>query len=85
MRVRLITFRNAKVIRLPRLIIEQIGTAKDIELEVKAGRLIVTPVKAVRSGWDNALREMHQCGDDRLLDEADAHFFSERDEALWTW
>ena len=76
---------NSKGMRLPRAIIEQAGLTEDIDLEVKGDCLVVQPIKAPRAGWDAAFRKMHENGDDRLLDEADAHALTERDETEWTW
>ena len=85
MRAKLVSIGNSKGIRLPRAIIEQAGLTEDIDLEVKGDCLVVRPIKALRADWDEAFRKMHENGDDRLLDEADAHAFSETDETEWTW
>lgn len=85
MRAKLVSIGNSKGIRLPRAVIEQAGLTDEIDLEVKGDCLVVRPVKALRAGWDEVFRKMHENGDDRLLDEADAHAFSERDETEWTW
>lgn len=85
MRAKLVSIGNSKGVRLPRAIIEQAGLTEEIELEVKGGRLVVSPVKALRAGWDEAFQKMHEKGDDRLLDETEAHAFAKRDETGWMW
>lgn len=85
MRTKLIPIGNSKGIRLPRAIIQQCGLGDEIELEVKRDHLVVRPLRQVRAGWEEAFRKMHERGDDRLLDEQDAHTETEWDRSEWTW
>ncbi|HSU67772.1 MAG TPA: AbrB/MazE/SpoVT family DNA-binding domain-containing protein [Tepidisphaeraceae bacterium] len=85
MKVKLVAIGNSKGIRLPRAVIEQAGLTEELELEIKSDGLVVRPVKPLRAGWDEAFRKMRRNGDDRLLDEADAHAFTDRDESEWRW
>ena len=85
MRARLISIGNSKGLRLPRALIQQCGLGDEIELEVKADGLLVKPVRKLREGWEESFRQMHENGDDRLLDEADARAETEWDRKEWTW
>jgi antitoxin MazE len=85
MRARLVPIGNSKGIRLPRAVIEQCALEDEIELEVKKDHLVLRPVKKLRQGWEEAFKKMHKAGDDKLLDEADAHAFTPRDQKEWVW
>lgn len=85
MRAKLVSIGNSKGIRLPRALIEQAGLTSELELEIKGGCLLVRPVKKLRAGWEEAFRKMHENGDDRLLDESDAHAETTWDKTEWTW
>ena len=85
MRTKLISIGNSKGIRLPRAIIEQCQLKDEIELAVKNGSLTIKPVRKLREGWEEAFRQMHERGDDQLLDESDAHGETEWDRTQWKW
>jgi antitoxin MazE len=85
MRAKLVPIGNSKGIRLPRAVIEQCALEDEIELEVKKDHLVIRPVKKLREGWEEAFKKMHNAGDDKLLDETDAHAFTPRDQKEWGW
>ena len=85
MRAKLISIGNSKGIRLPRAVIQQCGLGEEIELEVKKEGLLVKPVRQLREGWEESFRQMHENGDDVLLDEKDAHAETDWDRTEWTW
>ena len=85
MRAKLISIGNSKGLRLPRAIIQQCGFGDEIEVEVKKDGLMIKAVKKPREGWEDSFREMHKNGDDRLLDEVDAHTETDWDQTEWTW
>ena len=43
------------------------------------------PAKKPREGWEEAFKQMHESGDDKLVDEADAHAETELDHGEWKW
>ena len=52
-------------------------------MRIEGDSLIITPVKAARSGWEEAFRAMAERGDDAaLLPEDLEHSF---DENEWEW
>jgi antitoxin MazE len=69
MKTRLIRIGNSRGIRIPRIFLEQCHLRDEVQLEVVNGYLIVRPMKKLRSGWEEAFREMHEQGDDSLLDK----------------
>lgn len=83
MRAKLVPIGNSKGIRLPRSLIEQCALEDEIELQVKNDHLVVRAAKKPREGWDEAFAQMHAGGDDRLLDEVDAHALSPKDQKDW--
>ena len=85
MRTKLISIGNSKGIRLRRALIQWCGLGDKIELSVRKNQLIIKPVRKLREGWEEAFRQLHELGDDQLLDMADAHTEPEWDRTEWTW
>ncbi len=81
---RLVKIGNSQGIRIPKLLLEQVGLRGEIELQAEEGRLILRSAPGRRQGWDELFQQMAQQGDDRLLD-ADALPPAEWDNAEWTW
>lgn len=52
---------------IPKTLLEQSGINSEVEIEVQENNLIIRPVKPVRKGWEQALIEMAENGDDVLL------------------
>ncbi len=68
-KTRLVRIGNSRGIRIPKVLIEQLGLAGDVELSVQADRLVVRSARRPRQGWAKKFREMHERGDDRMIDE----------------
>jgi antitoxin MazE len=85
MRTKLVAIGNSRGIRLPRALIEQCALGDEIELEVRKNHLVIRAAGKPREGWDEALKKMHANGDDKLLDQRDAHAETARDREEWTW
>jgi len=69
MEVALINVGNSKGIILSKTILEKYGFVEKIELVMKQDHLELLPLKPPRQGWDKAFKEMHERGEDRLLDD----------------
>jgi antitoxin MazE len=83
MQADLIRIGNSQGIRIPKVILEQCGFGKSVEIIVEGNCLIIKPISATRAGWDDAFREMSVAGDDApLVPESLANDFDESD---WTW
>ncbi len=59
---------NSQGIRIPKLLIEQVGLAGEVEVEAQDGRLIIRPSKGARHGWEEQFQAMAAAEDDHLLD-----------------
>jgi len=83
-RTRIVKIGNSQGIRIPKLLLDQLGLFGEVELEVEEGRLVVRPVRGSRQGWEEQFAEMAQAGDDRLLD-SDAASLTGWDWDEWEW
>lgn len=81
MRADIVRIGNSKGIRIPAAILRECGMEYGLDLKVEEGRLILTPLKEPRAGWEEAFRDMHATGNDRQL-LAD---LPEVDMEGWTW
>ena len=82
MRTRLVRIGNSRGVRLPKSLIAQAGLSDEVELHVRDGAIILEPAASVRSGWEEAAKEMHERDEDRLLDPVTYTHF---DEEEWEW
>lgn len=69
MEVPIINVGNSKGIILSKTILEKYGFVDKIKLLMKQDHLELLPVTPPRQGWDEAFKEMHLSGEDRLLDD----------------
>ncbi len=82
MKARLVQIGNSRGIRLPKLLIEEVGLEDEVELRVREGAIVISPVNGPRAGWEEAAREMPERNEDRLLEQAvPTHFDAEE----WAW
>ena len=84
LKTRLSKIGNSQGIRIPKIIIEQLGFGDEVELEVQAEQLVVRAVHAPRAGWDEQFQAMAAAGDDHLLD-AGTPSLTQWDEVEWEW
>jgi len=82
MRTRLIKIGNSRGVRLPKPLIEEAGLTEEVELTVQDGTIVVAPMATYRSGWAEAARQIHERGEDLLLDAPTPTRFDERE---WEW
>jgi antitoxin MazE len=83
MRTELVRIGNSRGIRIPKPIIEQCGFAEKVELRVENHRLIVSPERAPRQGWEEAFRAAGSSAEDELLLEGVGA--NEFDRKGWQW
>lgn len=69
MEVSIINIGNSKGILLSKTILEKYGFEGKIEIIMKQDHLELKPVTPPRQGWDEAFKEMHERGDDELLND----------------
>ena len=73
---------NSRGIRIPKLLIDQVGLGNEVEITAQRDQLVIRPTSRPRYDWDTQFRAMAEQGDDRLLDEPVA---TQWDASEWTW
>ncbi|MDI6707312.1 MAG: AbrB/MazE/SpoVT family DNA-binding domain-containing protein [Firmicutes bacterium] len=81
MKTEIIKIGNSKGIRIPAYILKECNIAEKIELEVKDGQIIITPVDEPRKGWGKKFECMKNNGDDKLFISEDVGLDAED----WEW
>ena len=81
-RSRIIRIGNSRGIRVPKALLDQAQLAEDVELHAEPGRLVVRAVRRTRAGWAQAAAQMHERGDDRLLNASAATRFDAEEWAV---
>lgn len=66
MRATLVKIGNSQGVRLPKVVIEQAGLTRDLELEFIDGAVIIRSAKTIREGWAEAARSCHENRDDSM-------------------
>ena len=84
MRTRIIQIGNSQGLRIPKLILEQLGLGEEVELEVQQEQLVIRPVRIARQGWAEQFQLMAARGDDQPLD-GDMPGFTTWDDEEWEW
>ena len=86
-RTRLVRIGNSQGVRIPKVLLDQVGLGGAVELEAQDRQLVVRPVPPAdraRRGWDERFRAMAERGDDRPLD-GDGGGLSRFDALEWEW
>ena len=67
----IISIGNSRGIRIPAHILKLCGIEKKVRMEVRDGQITLTPVKAVRQGWEEAFRvaSTRMAEDDQVIYE----------------
>jgi antitoxin MazE len=82
MKAELVRIGNSRGLRIPKPVIEQCGFGETVELRVENDRLIISPERQPRQGWDEAFRAAGSAAsDDLLLPE----FSNAFDREEWQW
>lgn len=83
-KTRLVKIGNSQGVRIPKVVLDQVGLTHEIELEVQGDHLVLRPARRPRAGWAEQFRQMAEHKDDLLLDPA-VRSGSAWDEEEWTW
>jgi antitoxin MazE len=81
-RTQIIKIGNSRGVRLPKLLIDQMGFDNEVEIFVQRGQLVLRPVALVRRGWEEQFQLMAKNGDDHLIDEP---MSTKWDRSEWKW
>jgi antitoxin MazE len=68
MDVSVIKVGNSRGIRLSKTLLERYKIKDTVEVIMEKGYMILKPKAEVRKGWDEAFRQMHENGDDKLVE-----------------
>jgi len=82
MKTRIVRIGNSQGVRIPKPLLEEAGLEGPVELRVADGGLVIEALGQPRRGWAQAAADLHERGEDPLLDEADPTAF---DESEWVW
>ena len=82
MKAKLVQIGNSRGIRLPKLLIDQVGLADEVDLEVREGQIVISASEPARSGWAAAARSMADRREDAPLDPYVPSPFDDRE---WKW
>jgi len=82
-KTRIVKIGNSQGIRIPKLLLDQVGFAEDIELEVQDNRIVIRSAHPARFGWEDQFKIMAEQEDDQLIDES--FLATSWDEEEWEW
>lgn len=83
MKTELIRIGNSRGVRIPKPVIEQCGLGHRVELRVENDRLVISPERRPRRGWEEAFRAAGPPTHDELLLETTGP--NEFDRKEWRW
>ncbi|MCE7987371.1 MAG: AbrB/MazE/SpoVT family DNA-binding domain-containing protein [Caldilinea sp. CFX5] len=75
---------NSQGIRIPKVLLQQVGLHHEVEVEAQSGQLVIRPIAAARQGWDQAFQAMAMQSDDHLLDP-EPLVLTEWETSEWEW
>lgn len=83
MKTGLVRIGNSRGIRIPKPLIEQCGLGDAVDLRVENQRLIISPERQPREGWEKRFRAAGPSSEDeQLLESAGANEFDRKE---WKW
>jgi len=84
MKTHIVKIGNSQGIRIPKVLLEDLGLTGEVELSVRDNYLVVRSSERPRAGWEEQFKLMAQRGDDKLLDN-DAASLTKWDADQWQW
>jgi antitoxin MazE len=81
MKTDLVRIGNSRGVRIPKPIIEQCGFRDTVELSIENNRLVISPHRRPREGWEEAFRKIAGVQKDELLLPGPNDFDNEE----WEW
>jgi len=83
-KTRIVKIGNSQGIRIPKLLLDQLGFGSEVEIAVQQHTLVIRPLQHPRDGWEEQFRLMAEHGDDQLLD-GDIVSLTTWDDEEWEW
>jgi len=68
MKTQVIKIGNSRGIRIPKILLEQSGLGKEVNIEFREDELIIRSIEKPRKNWAEGFRVMAEQKDDTLLD-----------------
>jgi antitoxin MazE len=68
-RAKVVPIGNSRGIRIPKVWLEQLGVADEVEMAVQQDKLVIRRPRTPREGWSEAFRQLASAGGDKLLDQ----------------
>ncbi len=81
-RTRLVPVGNSRGLRMPKVLIDQLGLGGEVEIAVERDRLVIRSASRRREGWDEQFRAMAARGDDAMLN---APAPTDWEKTEWQW
>lgn len=79
---RLIKIGISQGVRIPKILLEQVGFRDEVEIAVEDDRLVLRALSSRRHGWEAQFERMAANGDARLLD-GDTFVFNKWEQEEW--
>lgn len=73
---------NSRGVRLAKPLLEEAGLSGEVEVRVRSGSIVITPVATPRAGWAAAASRLAAAEPHGLLDEPVTSRFDDRE---WKW
>lgn len=82
MRSQIIQIGNSQGVRLPKVLLEDSGITRDVDLELHPDGILIRNAQKPRSGWDEAFKAMAENDEDDLAGDGSVTTFEKRE---WQW
>ncbi|MDQ3247931.1 MAG: AbrB/MazE/SpoVT family DNA-binding domain-containing protein [Chloroflexota bacterium] len=83
-KTRIVKIGNSQGIRIPKLLLQQVGLGDEVEVEAQAGQLVIRAIRSPRANWEAAFAAMAVAGDDQLPD-GEPLMLTAWEAREWTW
>jgi antitoxin MazE len=82
MKSQIIQIGNSQGVRIPKVLLEDSGITRDVDLELHPDGILIRNAQKPRSGWDEAFKAMAENDEDNMAGESPATNFEKRE---WQW
>ena len=80
-KARIVSIGNSQGVRIPKPLLERAGLSGEVELHAESGRIVIAAPRRARAGWAEAAAQLHDHGEDGLLETPSPAFGDEE----WEW